>query len=136
MLYLMVTACLQNIIEAYQIALYIGIGISDAIAYTSLCGEVNNHLWFVLGEEVINSLLISDIVLNKYEASTIGCELCQALVLESHIIVVGNAIDTDNFYTVKLIQEALYQIGSDEACRTCHQYDFVVEGYVVCNHNF
>lgn len=38
-----VTACFQNIIEAYYVALNVGIGIGDAVSYPGLCREIDNH---------------------------------------------------------------------------------------------
>lgn len=50
----MVSASLKDIVESYEVGFNIGIGISDAVAYSCLCSKVYNNLRLILGEEVLD----------------------------------------------------------------------------------
>lgn len=58
-------ARLKDIVETNDIALDVGVGVLDAIAYTRLCGEVDNDVEFVFGEEVIDQGLVGQIALDE-----------------------------------------------------------------------
>lgn len=53
-------ACFKDIIETYEVALYVSIGISDTVTYTSLGCEVYHDSNFVIGENLFYSFFISD----------------------------------------------------------------------------
>ena len=59
MLYRVMSARLQYIIEANHVALNIGIRIGDAIAHTSLSSEIYHYVKVVLLEQSINQRLVS-----------------------------------------------------------------------------
>ena len=54
MFHRMVTTGFKDVIEAYQVRLYIGFGIGNGLAYTSLCGKVHDNLRLVLLKETVN----------------------------------------------------------------------------------
>ena len=59
------SARLQYIIEAYHVALDVGIRIGDAIAHTSLSSEIYHYVKVVLLEQSINQCLVSQITLDE-----------------------------------------------------------------------
>ena len=59
----MVSASLKDIVESYEVGFNIGIGISDAVAYSCLCSKVYNNLRLILGEEVLDKLFVGNVAL-------------------------------------------------------------------------
>ena len=57
----------QDVVEADKVGLDIGIGIGDALAYTCLCSEIDDDLWFVLCKELVYKCTIGDIALDEGE---------------------------------------------------------------------
>ena len=63
MFHWVMSASLQYIIEAYHVALDVGIRISDAIAHTSLSCEIYHYVKVVLLEQLINQRIVSQVAL-------------------------------------------------------------------------
>ena len=132
--HLVVAAGLEDVVEADEVALDVGVGVGDAVAHAGLGRQVHHHLGGMGGEEGFDGLFVGDVPLYEGEAGTIGFEFAQAFVLQAHIVVVGDAVDADDFYVGELIQKAFHQIGSDEACRTGDQHGLVVQVYIIGYH--
>ena len=49
----MMAAGLKDVVEAYDVALDVSVGVLDAVADTRLGGEVDYDVEFVLGEEIV-----------------------------------------------------------------------------------
>ena len=58
MFYRIMTTGFQNIVETYYIRLDISIGIDDAIPHTCLGGKVYYNGYFILCENLFNSILV------------------------------------------------------------------------------
>lgn len=65
MFYRVMSARFQYIIEAYHVALDVGIRIGDAITHASLGSEVHYYIKVVLLEQSVNQRLISQITLDE-----------------------------------------------------------------------
>lgn len=59
------SASLQNVVEADHVALDIGIGIGDGIAYASLCRQVYNNVGMIFIKDGIDGSAVGNIALDK-----------------------------------------------------------------------
>ena len=71
MCYLMVTADFQYVVETDEVALDIAAGVSNAVTYTCLCGEVDYYIYFVFGENMARSLALRNAEMNSGTSSGI-----------------------------------------------------------------
>ena len=65
MLYGVVAAGFKDVIEPDEVALYIRIGVGDAIAHTGLGSEVDNDVELVLLKQPVDRGLVGNIALDK-----------------------------------------------------------------------
>ena len=54
MLHRVMTASLQDVIEAYEVTLYVAVGIGDAVTDSCLGNEVDDHINLVFREDLLN----------------------------------------------------------------------------------
>lgn len=90
MLYLVVTAGLQDIIEADKVALDVSVGIGDAVADSCLCGEVHDNGNLVFREDFLHCVFVSNGGMNKSPIPMQGFDFFQTLILDVDIVVVCN----------------------------------------------
>ena len=64
-LYLVVAAGLEEIVETDEVALYIGIGVGDAITHACLRREVDHNIYAVLGEYLLDECLVGYIAFDE-----------------------------------------------------------------------
>ena len=88
----MMTASLQDIVEADKIALYIGIRICDGITDTGLCCKVYNDRNLVFIEDLLHCILVSNRRVDKCPVAAEGLDFAQALVLYIDIIIISYAV--------------------------------------------
>ena len=62
----MMTTGFENVVEADEVRLDVGIGIGDAVAHTGLSSEVHHNLWLVFVEDFVNGSLVSNIAFHKH----------------------------------------------------------------------
>lgn len=96
-----VAARLQDVVETDEVALNVGIGIGDGVAHARLGCEVYHHLKVVLGKKFVDECLVGKIALYEHPLAlgVGGGELrktLQAILLDAHIVVVVDAIETHN----------------------------------------
>ena len=60
MLNWMMTACLKNIVKAYEIALDIAIRVRDTVTHTGLSGKIYHHINLVFLKYLINLDFVCD----------------------------------------------------------------------------
>ncbi len=115
-----VAACLEDVVEADDVALDIHVGILDAIADTGLCGEVHHDVETVLGKEAVDQLLVGDassdkevVALDIVLLATL-VEHAQAVLLEGDIVVVVEVVETYDVQGLTALQQPQHQIGSYE----------------------
>ena len=90
MLDLVVTASLQDIVEADKVALDISIGIGDAVADSCLGGEVHDNGNLVFREDFLHCVFVSDGGMGKCPVTMQGFNFFQTLILDVDIVVVSN----------------------------------------------
>lgn len=136
MLDLMVTASLQDIIETDKIALYVSIGIGDAVADSSLGGKVHDYGNLVFREDFLHCVFFSDGGVDKSPVAMQSLYFFQTLILDVDIVVISNRIDTDNLDVLDIVEKALDEIATDKAGSACHEDGFALEIYVILYHVF
>ena len=97
MLYRMMPAGLQDVVEPDHVALDVSIRVFDAIANARLSGQVHNDIEVVFLEEVIDEGLVGEIALDELVGMLRGfcgllLDLAQAVLLERRIIVVVQVV--------------------------------------------
>ena len=85
-----VTASLQDIVESDKVALDVSVGISNAVAYSCLSGEVHNNDNLVFREDFLYCVFVSDGGVDKSPVTMQGFDFFQTLILDVNIIVVCN----------------------------------------------
>ena len=91
------TAGLKNMIEADNITFNIGIGIGDAVAYTSLCRKGDHHIKMIVSKKSVNKNFVCKVSLEKsiYIPRTANSNLLQAIqtiFLNTNIIIIIHAV--------------------------------------------
>ena len=119
MLHGVVPAGLEDVQEADEVALEVGIRVGDGVADAGLCGEVDDCVEALGREEGVEGLLVGDVHLDEALALT-GAELGYASVLEPDVIVVVEVVDAD--YLVAAVGEHIHQFRADESCGSRYQY--------------
>ena len=123
MLHWPVATGLEDMIEAYQVALDISIRIGDAITHTSLGSQVHHHLRLVFLKDAIDCCLVGNIASDEGPAVT---QHFQTMLLEGHIVVVVHIINTDDGGILHVLQQSLYQVRADKARSTSHKNGLAV----------
>ena len=62
----MMTACLKNIVKAYEIALDIAIRVRDAVTHTGLGGKIYHHINLVFLKYLINLDFVGNATFDEY----------------------------------------------------------------------
>ena len=88
-----VPAGLQDVVEAYHVALDIGIRVLDAVPDPRLSREVHDDIELVLRKESVDERLVGKVALDELVGMLRGCrdlflDLAQAVLLQRRIIVV------------------------------------------------
>ena len=120
MLYFMMTASLQDIIETYQVTLYISIRIRDRISHASLSSQIHHHLWLMLLKELIHHRLVSDTSIYHGKAIEL-LQSAKSLLLDMHIIVVVHVINAHYLDVLHFLQQSKSQVAADKTSSTCHE---------------
>lgn len=136
MLDLMVTAGLQDIVESDKVALYISVGIGDAVADSSLSGKIHDNGNLVSREDFLHCIFVSDGGMNKSPVAMQGLYFFQPLILDVDIVVVGDGIDTDNLDVLDIAEKPLDEVATDKAGSARHEDGFALEIYVILYHVF
>ena len=135
MLHLMMAACFQNIVEAYEIALDIGVRIRDGITDTGLRGKIDHYGNPVVTKNLLNCILVRNRRMDECPVSAEGLDFTQALVLYVDVVIIGDTVDTDDADIVNVREQALDEVAADEAGGSGHEDSLAFESYVVTYHN-
>ena len=133
-------ACFENVVEADEVTLNVGIRVRDGIANASLGREVHDHREMILLEQIVNFHFVREVRFDEspFFASR-GCEcfdFFEAFVLDVHVVVVGDGIKPDEFCAVVIAQQLLAEIATDKACGPRDENGFPVEINVLVQHDF
>ena len=90
MFHFVVAARLEDVVEPYEVALDIGVGIGDAVANTCLGGEVDHYCYLVFGEDCLHGCLIGDGGVDEGPVALQRLYLLQAFNLDVDIVVISN----------------------------------------------
>ncbi len=86
----------EDIVEADEIALDIGVRVRDGIADAGLGGEVHDDVEVVLFEEAVDGCLVGEVCLDEcpfFAGRGSECfDFLEAFVLDVHVVVVGDGI--------------------------------------------
>ena len=92
-LYRMMPAGLQDVVESDHVALDIGIRVLDAIANTGLSGKVHHDVEMVFLEEAVDESLVGEVAFDELVGMLRGgrgllLDLAQTVLLERRIVIV------------------------------------------------
>ena len=100
------TASLEDVVEAEDVAVDVGIGIGDAVTYAGLGSEVDDNLGFILFKDTIDGSLVSDVSFK--EMVGIGSDARndrETVFFERDIVVIIQVIDVDDRGTMRFAQK-------------------------------
>ena len=123
MLDTVVTASFEYIIETYDVALDICIGVDYAVTHTCLRCKVYHNMWLVFCKYVADELLVGNVAFYKLECGVLQ-QFFQALLLKADIVIVIHVVDADNNILGRCIAKPFYQVGAYETCGSCDQNGF------------
>ena len=117
--HLVVAAAFQDVHEADDVAVDIGMRVFDRVAHAGLGGEVDDAVEFFFGEELFDALAIGDIHLHEAEAG-VRLQARQAVALELRVVVIIQIVEADHLVTPR--QQALGGMHADKARRPGYQH--------------
>ena len=136
MLHLVVAAGLEDVQEAHKVTLQIGIRVGDAIAHTSLSGQVDHFVELLFGKQPVNALLVVDGHADEAAAAEFlalhflsegqvvafsdEATFAHTTVLQSYVVVVVDIVDAYHFVASQ--GEHICQFRAYKTCGSCHQY--------------
>ena len=93
-------AGLQNVVEADEVGLDVGIRICNGIPDPCLRGKIYHKLRLLLSKQLLHRLCVRNVPANKFPPALIllrrSADLRQSPVLDGRIIIVVQIIDSDN----------------------------------------
>lgn len=128
-------ACFQNIVEAYEIALDIGIRVSYGITDTGLRGKIDHDRNPVVTKNLLDCILVRNRRVDECPVSAEGLDFAQALVLYIDVVIIGDAVNADDADIVNVTEKALDEVAADEAGGTGHENSLAFERHVIFDHN-
>ena len=134
MLHFMVAAGLEDVVESYEVALDIGVGVGDAVAHACLGGEVDHYGYLVFGEDCLHGCLVGDRGVDEGPVALQRFYLLQTFILDVDIVIVGDAIDADHLDVLDIMEQALDEIAADKAGGACDEDGLALEGYIIFYH--
>ena len=109
-----VAAGFEDVVETGQVGVYVGVRVGDAVAHTGLGGQVDHDVRLVDLEQDLDHSFIGNIGLDKREVGEL-LQFGQAGLLDADIVVVVHVVDADDGGVRLPGQQALGQVGADEA---------------------
>lgn len=114
-----VTAGLEHVEEADEVALEVGTRILDGVAHARLGGEVHHDVEAVLGEQALDEGGVAQVTAHEGESAVcVGLgKHAQAGVLDAGVVVAVEVVETDD-HIVGLLEQLLDEERADEAGRS------------------
>ena len=121
----MVSARLQDVVEAHDVALDIDIGVVDAVAHARLRGQVDHNVGLILPEHPAHQLAVGNAPAHEPVTDALRHGLLylpQPVLLQAGVVVVVHIINTHNRPLRHLFKETLHQVGSNESGTAGNKY--------------
>ena len=132
---LVMAAGFQNVQEADQVALQVGIRVRDGVAHAGLGGEVHDLVELFFGKELVQGFLVVDahlyesavLVLGTLNHGAVGevvaglldAAFAESTVFEADIVIVVNIVEAHDF--IAAFREHEHELGANKTCCTCNQ---------------
>lgn len=121
-----VAAGFEDVVEANEVGLDVGVGVVDAVANAGLSGEVDDDVRLVLGEQLVDGGFVGEVAFDESEVFEVF-EFVKAGGFEIGVVVRVEAVETDDFSVGIFCAEALGEVAADETGRAGDEDGFVVE---------
>lgn len=117
------TAGLEHVEEADEVALEVGTRVLDGVADARLGGEVHHDVEAVLSEQSLDEGGVAQVAAHEGEAAVrIGLgQHAQARVLDAGVIVAVEVVETDD-HVIGLLEKLFDEERTDEAGGTRHEH--------------
>ena len=122
----MMAARFQDIVESYEIALYIGIRIRNGITDTGLRGKVYNDSNLVIVKDLLYCILVRNRRVDECPVAAEGLDFAQAFVLYVDIIIISYAVYSYDADISDILEKSFNQITAYKTGSTCYQDRFIV----------
>ena len=106
-----VAAAFEQVGEADDVGLHVGVRILQRVAHAGLRGEVDDGVEVAFFEQVFGHHAVGDVVFEEAEVG-VGLQLFQSRELERRIIVVVEVVDADDF--VAALEQNLCNMHADK----------------------
>ncbi len=131
MLDLMMTACLKDVVEAYQVTLNVSIGVGDRIAHTSLGCKIYNNCGLVSGENLLYCHRIGNGVLDEDPIALKRGYLTETFLLDVDIIIVGHGVDTYDLDVLDIMKKTLDKVTTNKTGCSGNEDGFALKGNII-----
>ena len=117
-----VAAGLQDVVESDQVALYVRVGIGDAVPDPGLGGQVDHDGRTEVSEYAVHGIPVRDGLAEENKPVPVLLKSVQTLVLEPDIVVVGDAVHADDAAVRAAVKQPFDEVRADEAGGTGHHH--------------
>ena len=121
----------QNVIKADEITFDVGIRIGNAVSDACLCCQVYNDSRFIFVKQADDDFPICYRVVNEHKSISKFFQAFQSIMFQGDIVIVGNAVYTDDLQFCIVRQKPFDKIRSDKAGNSSYQNCFAVQYYIV-----
>ena len=115
---IIVPASLENIDEAFEICVDIGVRMIDRMAHAGLRREMDHHRKSMFGKQQGHRPAIREIELHKTEPRILTQDI-QSRLLQGGVVVIIKVVQTDNM--TALGQQLAGDVKTNKTRRTCDQ---------------
>ena len=98
MLNRVLAAAFEDVHEADQIAVDVGVGVQQRVAHTGVGGQVDHPLETFAGKQRSHRRPVGDVPLDEAEIA-LPCEAGQAGALEANVVLIVKVVDADDRVT-------------------------------------
>src|SRR5207247_2539109 len=112
------SAALENIEEADDVAIRVGVRIGKRVTHASLCCQVDYFINPLSREKSEHDVTFSQIDPAEREVR-LACQAIQSCLLQSRIVIGVEVVNANN--CVAAIKETMRDVRSDESCSSCEE---------------
>src|SRR5438093_6402687 len=109
-----VAATLQDVLEAEDVGVDVGVGVFHRVAHAGLRREMHDALWFVLAEKVLDGIGIADVSMDEREGARLS-KLVEPRFLEPRVVIRIEVVDADD--GLAAVEQPLRSVKANEAGR-------------------